>query len=217
MTVDSAPQSPPGPANGLNIGLYIIALKLLVNDRTKFYSVVIGITFAVFLIVQMTSMFAGILQRSSATVENVGASVWVMDPAVNTVASTIPLPDYLQDAVRSMDGVRYAVPLYMGGGLAKLPNGVFQSVSVIGLDDTSLYGRPALEEGKIEDIYGENGFIVVHDAEFKKLGSPQIGAQFQINDHRAVIVGIAAFWIGFSARQIATAQHTREAVEAGEL
>ena len=32
----------------------------------------------------------------------------------------------------------------------------------------------------------------------------------------AVIVGIAAFWIGFSARQIAAAQHTREAVEAGE-
>jgi EmrB/QacA subfamily drug resistance transporter len=33
----------------------------------------------------------------------------------------------------------------------------------------------------------------------------------------AVIVGIAAFWIGFSSRQIATAQHTRDAVEAGEL
>lgn len=33
----------------------------------------------------------------------------------------------------------------------------------------------------------------------------------------AVLVGISAFWIGFSAKQIATAQHTREAVEAGEL
>jgi len=33
----------------------------------------------------------------------------------------------------------------------------------------------------------------------------------------AVLVGITAFWIGFSARQIAAAQHTREAVEAGEL
>ena len=33
----------------------------------------------------------------------------------------------------------------------------------------------------------------------------------------AVVVGVAALWIGFSARQIATAQHTREAVEAGEL
>ena len=33
----------------------------------------------------------------------------------------------------------------------------------------------------------------------------------------AVLVGISALFIGYSARQIAAAQHTREAVEAGEL
>ncbi len=33
----------------------------------------------------------------------------------------------------------------------------------------------------------------------------------------AVLVGISAFWIGYSPRQIAAAQYTREAVEAGEL
>jgi EmrB/QacA subfamily drug resistance transporter len=33
----------------------------------------------------------------------------------------------------------------------------------------------------------------------------------------AIMVGVTAFWIGFSARDIARAQHTREAVEAGEL
>jgi putative ABC transport system permease protein len=186
-------QTPPAKtqATAFNPGLFVIALKLLVNDRTKFYSLVIGITFAVFLIVQQTSMFAGILQRSSATVANVGASIWVMDPGVQTVASTIPLPAYVQDAVRSMDGVRYAVPLYIGGGLVRLPSGIYQAASIIGLDDTSLYGRPALEKGKIEDIYGENGFVVVNDSEFKKLNSPDIGAKFEINDHRAVIVGIA--------------------------
>ncbi len=191
MTV--APEQPVSAASRspFNPGLFLIALKLLVNDRTKFYSVVIGITFAVFLILQMTSMFAGILQRSSATVANVGASIWVMDPGVQTVANAIPVPDYLQDAVRSMDGVKYAVPLYLGGGLAKLANGDYQSVSIIGLDDTSLYGRPPLAQGKIEDIYGENGFIVVADSEFRKLNSPAIGSVFEINDHRAVIVGIA--------------------------
>jgi hypothetical protein len=31
------------------------------------------------------------------------------------------------------------------------------------------------------------------------------------------VVGVAALLIGFSARQIAAAQHTIEAVEAGEL
>ena len=186
-------EQPPIKESGdaFNPGLFLIALKLLVNDQTKFYSVVIGITFAVFLILQMTSMFAGILQRSSATVANVGASIWVMDPGVQTVASSIPMPAFVQDAVRSLDGVRYAVPLYLGAGQVKLPTGVYQGVTIIGLDDTSLYGRPALEQGKIEDVYGEDGFIVVKDAEFKKLNSPAIGAVFEINEHRAVIVGIA--------------------------
>jgi putative ABC transport system permease protein len=90
-----------------------------------------------------------------------------------------------------MHGVKYAVPLYSGGGLAKLKDGTYQSVSVLGLDDTSLLGRPELEAGKMEDIYAESGFIVVHDAEFSKLENPSIGTEFEINDHRAIVKGIA--------------------------
>jgi len=33
----------------------------------------------------------------------------------------------------------------------------------------------------------------------------------------AVLVGVSALFIGFSASQIAAAQYTRDAVEAGEL
>lgn len=172
-------------------GTMVIAYKLLTNDRGKFFALLVGITFAVFLMVQMTSIFAGVLQRSSATVTNVGASVWVMDPAVNNAVSSIPVPNYLLDVVRSVPGVRYAVPLYSGAALVKLRNGLFQPVTVIGLDDTSLFGRPPLERGSIQDIYAENGFIVVHDAEYHKLGNPQVGAEFELNDHRGVVVGLA--------------------------
>jgi putative ABC transport system permease protein len=169
-----------------------LAFKLLVNDRAKFQALVGGITFSTFLIVQMTSLFAGILSRASSTVLNIGAKVWVMDPAVNTVSNSIGMPDYVLDFVRSTDGVKYAVPLYSGGALVKLRNGTFQPVTIIGLDDATLYGRPELEQGAIENIYAENGFLVVHDAEFSKLGNPRLGTEFELNDHRAVIVGIAA-------------------------
>ncbi len=172
-------------------GTLVVAYKLLVNDRGKFWALLIGITFAVFLMVQMTSMFAGILDRSAATVTNIGASIWIMDPAVNTVANSIPVPDYLLDAVRSVPGVRFAVPLYSGGALVKLHSGTYQAVSVLGLDDTSLFGRPSLAEGRIEDVYAENGFVVVDDAEFAKLENPRLGTEFELNDHRGVIVGIA--------------------------
>jgi putative ABC transport system permease protein len=172
-------------------GILRIAYKLLVNDKGKFAALLVGITFAVFLIVMMTSMFAGILHKSSSTVTNIGAKVWVMDPAVNTVASSIPMPDYVIDAVRSISGVKYAVGLYSGGALVKLRSGVYQSVTVIGLDDASLYGRPELIEGQIEDIFAENAFIVIKDAEFPKLENPALGTEFELNDHRGVIVGLA--------------------------
>jgi len=172
-------------------GSLLIAYKLLVNDRAKFTALLIGITFAVFLMVQMTSMFAGVLFRSSATIINVGASMWVIDPGVNNAVSSIPMPDYLLDAVRSMDGVKYAVPLYSGGGLVKLPDGTYQAVSIVGLDDTSLVGRPEMEQGNIEDIYSDNAFVVVDDPEYSKLGSPKIGTEFELNDNRIRIVGIA--------------------------
>lgn len=168
-----------------------IAYKLLVNDRAKFSALLIGITFAVFLMVQVTSMFAGVLYRSSATVINVGASMWIVDPGVNNAVSSIPMPDYLLDAVRSIDGVKYAVPLYSGGGLVKLPDGTYQAVSIMGLDDTSLVGRPQMEQGNIGDIYSDNAFIAVDDPEYAKLGRPKIGAEFELNDNRIRIVGIA--------------------------
>ena len=172
-------------------GILKIAYKLLVNDKGKFAALLVGITFAVFLMIQMTSMFAGMLHRSSATVLNVGAQLWVMDPAVNTPANSIPMPSYVLAAVRSIDGVKYAVPLYYGMALVKLHSGAYQAVTVLGLDDSSLYGRPELIEGEIDDIYAENAFIVVKDAEFYKLENPKVGTEFEINDHRGVVVGIA--------------------------
>ncbi|AKH37119.1 MULTISPECIES: ABC transporter permease [Nitrosomonas] len=172
-------------------GILKLAFKLLVNDKGKYAALLVGITFAVFLMVQMTSIFSGILAKASSTVINLGAKVWVLDPAVNNVANSIPMPDYVLNAVRSIDGVEYAVPMYSGGALVKLKNGVFQSVTILGLDDNSLVGRPELIEGEIEDIYAENAFIVVDDAEIAKLENPGIGTEFELNDHRGVIVGIA--------------------------
>jgi putative ABC transport system permease protein len=174
-----------------NSGVLRIGFKLLVNDKGKFTALLIGITFAVFLMMQMTAMFAGILDRAYSNVTNIGASMWVMDPGVNTASSPIPMPNYLLDAVRSMDGVSYAVPLFIGGAMVKLTEGTYQAVNVVGLDDESLFGRPELEQGNIQDIYADNAFIVVDDAEFPKLRNAKLGTTFELNNNHVTIVGIA--------------------------
>ena len=60
-----------------------------------------------------------------------------------------------------------------------------------GPEDTSLVGRLRLEQREIEDIYADNGFVVVDDAEYGELGSPKLGQELELNDNRGVVVGIA--------------------------
>jgi putative ABC transport system permease protein len=172
-------------------GILTLAYKLLVNDKTKFTALVGGIAFAVFLMLFVTSMLIGVLNHSSSMVTNIGAPVWVMDPALQNVTTSLGMPDYVLDAVRSMQGVEYAVPLYSGTALVKLPDGTYQPVTVIGLDNTSLLGRPEMIEGNIDDIYATDAFVAVKDPDFRKLGNVSVGSEFELNDHRVVIVGIA--------------------------
>jgi len=172
-------------------GLLKIALKLLANDRGKFFTLILGVTFAVFLMNQMTSMFAGIMRKSTSNVINIGAKMWVMDPSVDNDRSSIPLPDYVLDYVRSIKGVAMAVPIYFGSGLVKLPDGRYQGANIIGLDDTTLFGRPPIIKGDLNKIYNSDAFIGVVDSDYRKLGSPGIGSVLSINDHRAVIVALA--------------------------
>ena len=48
-------------------GILKLAYKLLVNDKAKFTALLIGVTFAAFLMMFITSMFAGVMNHSSAS------------------------------------------------------------------------------------------------------------------------------------------------------
>lgn len=177
-------------------GMLKIALKLLVNDRGKFFTLIVGLSFSVFLITQMTSTFAGIMRRASADIINIGAPIWVMDPSVNIERDNIPIPSYMLDVVRSIRGVQYAVPIFISSGLVKLNTGRYQAATVIGLDDTTLLGRPHMIEGETHTIYNDDAYFIAKDSDYDKMDSPKIGTTFEINDHRGVIVGIGEFTVG---------------------
>ena len=78
--------------------------------------------------------------------------------------------------------MKFAVPLYSGGALLKLKSGTYQAVNIVGLDDNTLFGRPELLKGNIQDIFAESGFIAIEDSEFRKLENPTIGTDFELND-----------------------------------
>src|SRR6266852_6127156 len=123
--------------------MFRLALKMLIGDRTKYAGLLFGITFTSFLVTFSASFFCGFMTRGFALIsENPEADVWVMDPTVTCVDQPTNIPGSVLDRVRSVDGEQYATPLAIGNAEARFPNGRFQSVQVIGVDDATLVGFP---------------------------------------------------------------------------
>jgi putative ABC transport system permease protein len=177
-----------------------IALKMLMGDRAKYLGIIAGIAFAALLITQQASIFCGLMWRTTAQIQDIAdADIWVMDPGVEYIDELKPLTENRLIEVRSVPGVAWAVRLYKGQGRLKLqpdgqyPLGTYQQVILLGLDDATLVGAPRqMVLGSLADLRQPDAVIM--DEEGYRFLWPkeplQLGKVFEMNDHRAVLVGL---------------------------
>lgn len=178
-----------------------IALRMLMGDRGKYAGMVLGLTFASFLITQQAAIFVGLMTFTHGFITDAGlADVWVMDPKVQFPDDIKPLQDTQLHRVRGVEGVEWGVPLYRGFIRTRLDSGGFQTCIVVGLDDATLIGGPAVMlEGSLADLRRSEGVIVDVAAARDKLARIlpdgtkvplRVGDTLELNDHRGVVVGI---------------------------
>lgn len=197
-----------------------IALKMLMGDRGKYLGIVMGLTFASLIMTQQPAIFVGLMMRSYSFITDVGLpDIWVMDPKVQFVDDVKPLQDMKLFRVRGIEGVEWAMPLYKGLIKARLANGNFQTCNVIGLDDATLIGGPPeMLEGRIEDLRRSDAVIVDRDGAVEKLGLPgpdgkpiplRVGDSLELNDRRAIVVGIAKTTRTFQSQPVVYTTYSR--------
>lgn len=180
-----------------------LALKMLLGDRAKYIMLISGLTFASLLMTEQAAIFCGIMQWSGSTLDNVGAPIWVVDPAVEQVNDTDPLRDTDLNRVRSVEGVAWAAPLYQGIVRARLADGSFKFVQLIGIDATTFAGAPKeITRGRLEDLRLPNTVVLdeygVEQLSRRANKPVGLGDVFEINDHEARIVGICKSKMAFS-------------------
>jgi putative ABC transport system permease protein len=119
-----------------------IALKILFGDTPKFLTLVIGLTFTVFLLTQQGSIFCGLMLRTAQNVFETGAPIWVIDKTASNYNDVVDLKLSEVARVRSVPGVEWAVPMSLHGGIAQNDKGETAAIQVVGVDDESLIGLP---------------------------------------------------------------------------
>ncbi len=197
-----------------------VALKMLVGDRAKYLGILMGLTFASLLITQQAAIFTGLMSRTFGFLTDTGLpDIWVMDDKVQFIDDIKPLQDTELYRVRGIEGVDWAVPLYKGLLKARLSNGNFQTCNVVGLDDATLIGGPPnMVAGKLADLRRSDSVIVDDVGAAGKLAKIlpdgrrvpiKIGDTLELNDHRAVIVGICSVTRTFQSQPVLYTTYSR--------
>jgi putative ABC transport system permease protein len=170
--------------------MWRVAIKMLMGDQAKYFTLVSSLTVVSFLFLQQGSIFCGLISRTARPVEVVGAPIWVCDPQLRSVDENKPLLDTDLQRVRSVPGVKWAVPMIIQLVSVHLPDGNFQTVRLYGLDNDTFFGRPKMVSGD-SNLLTQDEAVIIGQAESEKLNNPKPGDTIEMNDNQARVVGIA--------------------------
>jgi putative ABC transport system permease protein len=188
-----------------------VALRMLLGDGAKYVAIVFGLTFTALLVTQQLSIFVGLMERSYSAITDIrGGDLWVMDPLVQQIDDKKPVADTVPYRLRSIPGIDYALPLFRLFTVARLHGGYQQTVALVGLDDTTLAGAPAvMVKGTLADLRRPDGVIVDEDGLRDKFQGATVGDVLELNDRRAEIVGICHVKRTFTAFPVVYTTYSR--------
>jgi len=201
--------------------MYMMGLQMLTQDRAKFFGLILSLSFSALIITQQAAIFFGLMMRTYSIITDTSqAEIWVMNPNVKMVDDIKPLRETDLYRVRSIEGVAWAVPLFKGIIRARLPDGQFQTCVLLGIDDATLIGGPSmLLEGSIFDLrnpdaiivddYELNGKLSIQRGPDTKRSPLGVGDVLELNDQRAVVVGICRLTRTFQTQPVIYTTYTR--------
>jgi putative ABC transport system permease protein len=171
-----------------------IALRMLMGDRAKYFGLIFGVAFATLLMSQQVSIFMGIIRRTASQISDVrDCSIWVMDEKARYIDEVPALPDTDVYRVRGVEGVEWAVRLYYGQNRARLEDGNFRNLLLYGVDDETMVAAPQqMVVGKLDDLRQPDA-VIIDKAGYEYMWPGEeykIGRTFELNDKRAVLVGV---------------------------
>jgi putative ABC transport system permease protein len=188
---------------------------MLLGDRGKYFGLIFGVAFATLLMTQQVSIFFSIIKRTASQILDVrDAEIWVMDSQVRFIDEVPGLPDTDLYRVRGVPGVEWAVRMYKGQVRARLADGNFRNLLLTGLDDATLVGAPQkMLAGSLADLRQPDAVIIDQAGhEYMWPGEPyRLGRVFELNDQRAVLVGVCQASAPFTTLPLLYARYSQAA------
>src|SRR5262249_8844338 len=111
-----------------------LAWRNLSHDRLRFLVTVVGIAFAVFLMVFQGSLLAGFIRTASKGIDMTDADIWISARGVDWFEFATPIPRRVCDVAMGFKGVEKVDRMVLGFTLMQKPSGTQHMVLLIGAE-----------------------------------------------------------------------------------
>jgi putative ABC transport system permease protein len=164
-----------------------LAWQNIIHDRTRFSVTVLGVCFAVFLMIFQGSLLAGFLRAASRLIDASDSDIWITARGVQAFEFGTILESRVREMAAGVPGVVETGRVCMAFAVYRTPNGTQQVVALVGADPN--VGKRFPVPNVPESVAGETSpEAVLYDvSDRKQMEVSSLPAEVEINRHRASI------------------------------
>ncbi|MCB0930543.1 MAG: ABC transporter permease [Mycobacterium sp.] len=165
-----------------------LAIKNLLAERTRLALSVVGVGFAVSLMLVMAGIFVGTTRQVTTYIDHSRNAVWVMQPGVSQMFKAVSwLPTEDRDKLLTLPETNSAEPI-LGLPSDFVHKGTHTAFFIVGYDTATGVGGPwSLAEGRSVTVPGE----VVLDRVLARKNGINLGDSVSIVDANFTVVGLS--------------------------
>ena len=169
-----------------------LAWRNITRDYVRLAIAVVGVGFAVLLMMVQSGLLIGFAITTSSLVDHAAADIWIVPRGAKDVDQAGAMIERKKYLLMAVPGVERVDSLIVHFADWKRPDGGTESVIVVGIDPV----QPALQPwnfiaGSTADLRGPNA-IVIDELYSQKLGVSRVGQTVEIMNRRARVVGITS-------------------------
>jgi len=174
-----------------HFALIAISWKNLVNDRLRTLVSLVGVTFAVLLMLLQSAIYLGFVGSASSVIDHCSADLWIVKAATLNFESAPAFHERAVHRVRGVPGIEWAENLIYSFGQLKLPGGATQWAHVVGFDPRHGVGGPwKMERGSTQALM-RSGTMIVDASSLGRFQGSQLGDRLENFQQNMKIVGIS--------------------------
>jgi putative ABC transport system permease protein len=163
-----------------------LAWQNIIHDRGRFSVTVLGVSFAVFLMVFQGSLLVGFLRAASRLIDSSDSDIWITARGVQAFEFGTPIESRVREMAAGVPGVLETSRVCMAFAVYRTPNGKQQVVALVGADRNVGRRFPVPDSLGSPQVMSPDAVLYdVSDRDLIQVSA--MPAEVEVNRHRASI------------------------------